>query len=689
MKKNTEHYLIYIITLMAFAGLIFTGMAHQKHLDTYPNQSQVVKLLQIRDPEHFWQQLGELTEQREINHQLIYATFSLFDSIQSQLTYEDRVSIDAVKGVVFAYLKYDEPAVNYLKIAISNSRSSPEMRKCLMLLAEIYSRNGMNNELKGVNQQLASTGEAFRGGRVEVQTVGNQSRDVRFRPYFIAVWFLLLIFPASILELERRNWMKKFSGREDLRGPFIAFMYSPLVNILITVSAIVFLIVGIPTNLGLSGRYFFLLLHVFLVWIFCQVPLYSIENTVKKGGRGIFAYCLERARLTVINHTGLLAVILTFFTLHYMVVLLPVWPAARPFDATLIAPALFAFFLISMQLVLPYLLLFKRFKNHENTIPVLLSGDGFRRGLIETGSLGMNSKIIVCGGLEESLTEDETSLLLERSCRRIQSGSLFMDFLIKLLFAMIIAAGLAINPLDWTRFFLAGPGFFESAAMLAGFFMCNAFRQRMSRVFQESVDACYVDDGRSESLIKILEKVNRLNFFPESLREGDRNEFDQMSLEEARVKLRNAEGLYFPSSSRPDSSVLVSLWRSRLAIDWKLGHEEAVFLTSIDYTVAVASNCDEEMRSLAMRHSRLGAESVYKQEKQELAIIFCCQKFSAFTAETPLPQQKICEICSEAMKKAMNFGPYSWKDNEKGCLLYKTQTAPVSQSDQDSSGNGS
>lgn len=678
MKKNSEYYLICILALMAFIGLIVTGLTHQKPLENYPNQSMVVKLLQVRDPENFWQQLGEMTEQRDLNHRLIFSTFSLFDQLQPQLTYEDRVSVDAVKGVVFAYLKYDEPAVNYLKIAVSNSRSSPETRKCLMLLAEIYARQGMKEDLKAVNQQLSLSGEAFRVGASTVQQAPGSQRDHRFKPYFMAVWFLLLIFPASLLELERRNWMKKFAGREDLRGPFIAFMYSPLVNILITVSAIVFLIVGIPSNLGLSGRYFFLLLHVAMVWALCQWPLYLIENAVKKGGSGVLAYCIERARLTLLNHIGLLAVVLTFLTLHYMVVLLPVWPASRPLHATLVAPALFAFYLIAVQLMVPVLLWFKQFR-HQSRLKVCLSGGGFRRGLIEAGSLRMNSRIIVCGGLEESLEEDELSLLLERSGRRIDSGSLFMDFLINLLFAMVIAVGLAINPLEWTRFFLSGPGFFESAALLAGFFVCNAFRQRMTRLIQESVDACYVEDGRSEKLIKILEKVNRLNFFPETLREGDRNEFDQMSLDEARLKLRNAGGDYFPSLSRPDSSVLVSLWRSRLAIDWKLGSEEAIFLTSIDYTITGATSSEEELRSLALRHARLGAESIYKAEKGELAIIFCCQKFSAFTAETPLPQQKICEICSEAMKKALNFGPYSWKDKEKGCLLYKSQTARTSQ----------
>lgn len=130
-----------------------------------------------------------------------------------------------------------------------------------------------------------------------------------------------------------------------------------------------------------------------------------------------------------------------------------------------------------------------------------------------------------------------------------------------------------------------------------------------------------------------------------------------------------------PAISRPDGLVLVSLWRARLAVDWKLGREEAVFLTSLDYQINASDN-ETELCTLAGRHNRLGAECIYQARQQQLKIVFCSQKFSAFTAETPLPQDKICQICSEAMQKATNFGPYKWESTPEGCSLSAEADSP-------------
>lgn len=671
MKNKAKIYPLLTAVLVVFVLLFISGYSHLRQNRNFPDDAELMRLLQMRDPASFWQQLGEVTGKKEVDHSLIYGAFARFNELSSSMSSDDKISVDGVRGALLTHLRHFKPALIDLKHVVANSRSVSETRKCLMIMSEIYAQTHNFSDLQKTDEQLRITGEAFRTNvpeNFQEAMMRQKAYQKLHLPYYLAVWFLLLIFPAAITEIERRNWMKKFAGRDELRGPYISFMYSPMCSTLIAISGIVFLAVQIPQKLGIPGKYVLLFVHVSAVWLFCQWPLFLLENHVKKVNCSLARYCFEKLTLVMINHLSLIAVFLTFIILHLMVAGMPIWPVLRPVGATVLPPALFALWVLLLQWLLPYLMAFSRISGSSNAQRVFVAGKGCRRGIVDLGSLQQNSATMVFGGLENALSSEEFTLLLQRSWRKSERGWLFFDFLLTILFAMIASILIALDPFTWAGFFLAGPGFFEAAMVLVVAVLCYSVRKHFARVGQFSADAELADEGSVEALIKVLEKVNALNFFPDSLREGDRNEFDPMSLDEARLKLRNADGVFYPATSRPDCSVLVSLWRSRLAIDWKLGTEEAVYLTSLDYSISAESG-DEEMRGLACRHSRLGAECLYRTDKHELAITFCCQKFSSFSAETPLPQQKICEICSEAMKKALQYGTYTWQNTEKGCIL--------------------
>lgn len=671
MKNKARVFPLLIAVLLAFLLLLGYGYGHLQFSENFPSDKELLSLLQTRDPNNFWRQLAEATGKKEVDHQLIYSTFSRFSQMARSLPVEDKISIDAIKGALLARLHYFDQALVDLKHVVVNSRSTSETRKSLLILAEIYEQLNDFAAVQKTEEQLRLTGEAFRSNKPDnhqEKVMQQKALQKMNLPYYLSVWLLLLIFPAAITEIERRCWLKKIAGREDLSGPFIAFIYSPMCSALVAISGIVFLVVQIPDKLQVPGKYGFLFLHLLVTWLFCQGPLYILENYVKSGKSSFPAYCLERIRLLALNHLPVIAAFFTFLILHFMVVGMPIWPVLRPVGATVAPPALFAVWLILLQWLLPYALGFKRYKNVKHQPRAFACGKGYRRGIIDIGSLGYLSVPIICGGLENELEDEELALLLERSYQKITCGWLFFDFLLLFLFAMIAAMVVAYDPFVWSRFFLKGPGIVEAGLVAIVALLCNSTRKHFTRVAQTSVYALMAADGKTGALIKVLEKVNNLNFFPESLREGDHNEFEVMSLDETRLTLRNADGIYFPPTSRPDCSVLVSLWRCRLAVDWRLGSEEAIHLTALDYSVG-DEGIEKDMCALANRHSRLGAECVYKKETQELVVVFCCQKFSAFTAETPLPQQKICEICSEAMKKVLHSGEYTWQNTEKGCIL--------------------
>jgi hypothetical protein len=490
---------------------------------------------------------------------------------------------------------------------------------------------------------------------------------------------MLLLFPAAVTNVEKHSWLARYSARADRRGPFIAFVYSPMCNILLSISAILLLSLRVAQQLDITATFSFLMLHLLLSWFFCQIPMHSIESLVKKNSTGLLSYCFEQFSLMIVRHMALISAAITIVVLHSMVTRLPTWPVTRPIGAAVAPVVFFAAIYLTLQFVLPWLM-FERYRttDHGLVLPqkVFTARDGYRQGIVEIGALSFSAASIIFGGMQNHLAGENLRLLLDRSRRKFMHKAVFNDFLLIIAFASAIAILPAINPIFWGRLFGTGPYFIEALALLSGTAFCGILRQTLERSQQKEIDATFAAENLSDNLLQSLEIINKLNFFPDNMREGEHSEFDPLTLNESRINLRTATGLYLPATSRPDGLVLVSLWRGRLAVDWKLGPEESAFLASLDYQVS-ATDSESELCALASRHNRLGADCIYLARQQQLKVVFCSQKFSAFTAETPLPQDKICRICSEAMRKACQFGPYKWESTPEGCLFAVENPAPT------------
>ncbi len=674
MKKHPRNLILFLILTIAFASLYLVGLKNSSLCPDDHEITFIIKQLRQRDPEAFWQALSEQSSQTKFNHCMIYTTLKALEHRDNKISIDDRISIDAVIGILLAHLQHYEHALPYLKHVVANSANQVETRRCLMKKLEIYETLGYIEDYKRITKQLKSAALAFRdpGSQNQAEKLNHKKNLDRLRmPYYLAVWFLLLIFPAAILEIERRNWTKKFEGRKDLRGPYIAFMYSPLCDFLILASSIVFLITGIPQKVGMTGRFFLLSMHIAAIWALCQYPLYLIESQVKKISYGATSYLVEKFRLLCIRNISATAAILSYAIVHQMVVNMPLWAIMRPEHAAIVLPAVFGLITLTIQFFLPFLFMLKPLKGENwSGRKVFLTVPGLRRGVFKYGSISFCNRIIGCAGIDNLLEPQELEILIKRSEKSLEKGWLFFDFMLTTLIVVATTLVIALNPLSLARFFATGPGFYQALFIFALIIPANIFRKHILKAGQQEIDIQLSKELSSSTLLKILEKTNALNYFPEIIREGDFNDFDLLSIEETRLGLRNAEGLFFPAISRPDCGVLISLWRSRLAIDWKLGEEEAIFLTSLDYSLT-AENIDEELKNLALKHVRLGAECIYSDSLSKLEITECCQKFSAISAETPLPQQKICNICSQAMIKVLQFGPYTWQNTEKGCVLIR------------------
>ena len=636
--------------ILMFCTLTLVGYFHQRQLSGFPDDLALLNLVQQRSPAAFWPKLAALTGRGELDSALIWSALNRFE--QLTLTHDDRVSLDAARAALYVSLRHYQQAEISLRHVIATSRFASETSQSLELLKQIYAATGRESE---ISSDASATRSPQPGATM----------------FFMVLWVLLLLFPAAVTNVEKHAWLARYSSRADRRGPFIAFVYSPMCNILLSISSILLLLLSVPQRLGISSTFTFLAVHLLISWFFCQIPMHSIESLVKKNSTGLLSYCFEQLSLLAIRHLALISATLTLIILHLMVTRLPTWPLTRPVGAAMAPVVFFAAIYLLLQLVLPWLL-FKRQRPADLNIElpqiVYTTHDGYRQGIVETGSLSFSAASIIFGGMQNHLGGENLRLLLSRSRRKFEHNALLNDFLLLIAFASGLAILPALSPIFWARLFGAGPYFIEALALLSGAAFCGILRRTLERSQQREVDATFVAENQSDQLLQSLEIINKLNFFPDNMREGERSEFDPLTLDESRANLRTATGLYLPATSRPDGLVLVSLWRARLAVDWKLGREESAFLTSLDYQVN-GSDSESELCALAARHNRLGADCIYLSRQQQLKIVFCSQKFSAFTAETPLPQDKICQICSEGMHKACQFGPYKWESTPEGCLF--------------------
>ncbi|MBU1107542.1 MAG: hypothetical protein KKB51_12805 [Candidatus Riflebacteria bacterium] len=668
--------LLLILLTILFTLLTLVGNFHQRDLTGFPDDNKLLNILQERSPATFWKKLGELTARTDIDAALACSTLRRFDELNPTLNIDDRVSIDAARAALFVELKYYTQAVVLLRHVTTTSRSAVETKQCLTLLADIHTATSNKSELQLVNEELQKISQPLQPLNQQVQPENIAvPQKTNLTVFFLALWIFLMLFPAAVTSIEKHVWLNRYACRADRRGPFVAFLYSPMCNILLTASAIMLLLLSLPYRLGSVSRFIFLAAHILISWSFCQIPLHSIESLVKKNSSGLLRYCREQLSLAIARHLPLIAGALTLIILHNMVVRLPIWPITRPLGAAAAPVVFFAAILLLFQFSLPWLLFLKKWpaQTSERSDTALqqrifITNDGFRQGIVETGSLSITATSVIFGGLQNHLADENLQLLLERSQHKFSSQTALNDFLLTMCFVTGISILPALNPIFWIRLFGSGPNFIQALALLSSVAFCGIIRRALERKQQKEIDAGFASEGRSDQLLNSLEIINKLNFFPDNMREGERSEFDPLTLNESRINLHAASGKYLPATSRPDSLVLISLWRGRLAIDWKLGREESVFLTSLDYQVN-ATDAESELCALAARHNRLGAECIYLTKGQQLKIVFCSQKFSAFTSETPLPQDKICQICSEAMFKASQFGPYKWESTPEGCGL--------------------
>ncbi|GAB4274489.1 MAG: hypothetical protein Kow0029_14880 [Candidatus Rifleibacteriota bacterium] len=635
------------------------------------------------DPVGFWRSVAE---KKNLNGTRIHWIFRVLNEMKKDFGVNENVGFDAISGVLLFRQGFLDKAETKLKHVVSSTRSEKELRQSLALLIEIYQSQKRTEELERIKSKLDSIDPRFRLNYIELTPV--QAWEVEekgfFKMYLFLVWFCLLLFPAVLMEFERKNWLKRFEGCRDLRGPFLAFNKSNLSGFLVILSAILFILLKFPGCIGLKNRAGYLGLHIIVTWLLCQIPFFRLFKIVRPNVEvSLSQFVIDKLRGIFYLSAKLIAIGLSCAIVHFMVTSLPLWVINRPYSAVITLPALFTFFLVAIQFFMPILLLAKRNNAVESGLRsrIYSCGSGIHKSWLEFGAFSFLNTILLIGNLQNTLDEDELQLLLRRCKIKLESGFGFEDYLLVLNLILIGSIYFAFDTLRMQRFFSIGPTFAEVAAfLLFGILAAYIFAVRQRQTELET-DEWFVREGSAEKLLIIYEKLNRANFLPERYREGDAGIFAPVSLDERKDFIRNNSGEYFNQLIKPESNILISLWRSRLAIEWKLGIEEAVFITSLDYQVN-ENEIEEELRSMAETHTKYGSECVFIKDALKLEILNCAQKACAFITEEALPHAKICRICSQAMLRSLRMSDYQWIGTEKGCCLKAKKSSVEKASDE-------
>ncbi|MGM0599180.1 MAG: hypothetical protein ACQETH_05100 [Candidatus Rifleibacteriota bacterium] len=669
MKFKWQLFILTLILIICHF-IIFEAGNNKVKLKFSPEK--INNLLQQQNPAAFWQKIAENNSLKGLE---IGYVLNVLEDFQSNFNQKERVSLEAVKAFIFYRQAFYSRAEIALKHVVATTDSLEELRQSMVLLAEIYQRENENYKLEQVRQELEKIDPRFRLQYIDMANTGKTASNSKgfIKLYLIFVWILLILFPTVVMEYERQIWVRKFSEVRDKRGPFLAFNRSNLAGVLLFLSAILFILLGYPENVGLNNRALFLALHIAISWVLCQYPFYKLNKELKPSFSSSFvAFLVDKFRAILFVSHQLLALTLTLVVLHYMVTGLPLWSIKKTLHAILVLPALFSFFLIFLHIILPYIMLArKKAKNGAGLRVFSLKSETFA-GWVEYGVFSFLNTLVFLGRLDEKFAAEKIDIIKRRARLKLNAGSGIEEFLLIVNLVLIIQIYFLFDPLRIVRFFTFGPNLAEIVALLLFVFLCSYILSLRKHEVELKADDRILEKIDSEKLIELYNALNRLNYLPENYREGDAAIFAPIALKERKEHIRSFKGEYLHYLHPPEQNLLVSLWRARLAIEWKLGMEEAVFIASLDYQVSEQTPADE-LRAMAVKHAEIGSESIFYQEQNRLEIIDCAQKKCATITDDRLPSKKICGICSRAMLKSFHQSIYHWTGTENGCCLESTK----------------
>jgi len=666
--------------LLFFSALIVTvGFLMQEPPAGFPSNAEFLSIVRQTTPLDFPESLAARLDTEDLDSRELRMTLILLDEISRTGYGSDKITAEGFKGAILLKYWNPEAALVLLERAMRETRSANERDDLLWLTAQAQFRIQDAVGLRKTCEELKKLGH----NNSELKSFLNLEKAVitesSIYHYCVVtiLWLLLLILPTGIMKLEIQVWLRKFPSGSDRVNAYDLFRSSPLSAFLCVATAVAFILLGIPRIFHIQNYTIAALCHLSAAYLATLIPLFSLDKEVRGTTWTLWDFIITDIKLNIFKSLHLFAVVIAILILHLMAKGLPMWPVLWPWGVGLGFPALFGALLLFIETFFPTILGLKllwkdELKLIENAKIKFYRWDLSGSGIFNAFSFGYLTPawgVALSGPLLEKFSAGDINAIAAHEDGHLSQGHLFFNFL--LLFNLALIAGLfaATWPLSALRLLLAGPTYLQ---VLCGFFlywMLSRVFSALSRKHEYDSDLFAASKVGRENYLRTLTRLTEMNYLPFRKREDEPSISLHPSLQERKAILRRFSGKYYEPKGNVPSPVLIALWKSRLTIDWKCGECEAIDLCSLDENFS-GTDARKQIMELAERHSKFGAECLISDSGLRLEIINCAQKACARDVDPPLPEDRICVLCSGGMLKAITASEDSaWVSTPNGCIL--------------------
>ena len=637
-------------------------------------------------PGSFWLSLRDLHPRRNPDAGWVAAALKNLENIERNGQGPERNNALIARADLYFRLGYPRHGLNELNRAMEPPGEDGAATSYWWLKAELESSLGEDEALASTTLMLSEVGyerpeiDAFLSRRMPAVAP-------RFpRSAAILVWLVLLIGPALALALFflRRTDQPKPSTRpaalrfSALRSGLAAVFIGTLLAWLFRLPGSLF---SLPDSVGAA-------FHGLLSLLLVLIPAYREDRREWQTTWAFSAFVRFVGGWLLLMLAMPLTFFLSWLVLREMAFRLPFWALLQPTGPALGLPALSGLLLLGFPLILPVVLGWRRLSPADPGAAVLaqLSGPvhvwdipGSRwANAVTIGYLSPTAGIAFTQPLLEGLTPDQVKAIGAHEEGHLRHRHLLLYFLFMFLAFLLTGFFAALNPMGIHRQLVFGPSLPFALALVLGLLLWTVLFASISRRCEREADQSAAAQCGREPYLTALTRLYDLNLLSEQAGQGAERWKTHPSLQERKQSLRQEDGRpFFPELRGPDE-LLTACWRSRLALEWKAGLSEAAHLVALEYEQNHDSASDR-IANLALCHAGLGSECLVPKDCPKLEIILCAQKRAVRTADPNLPPGKVCLICREGVRLAMNQS-FTWEETPEGCVF--TFVSPENTSNQ-------
>jgi len=650
----------------------------------FPTADQLDALLQQKRPAEIHDTLTGLLHTPTLSGDALRALLNALDEIERRPdTQRRREAVETYRAWLLAVHGHDSTALAIVRRLASDPvpLSTALQADLAMLEATIEQRAG--------NASAAAAAVARLSGidPVAAQQLQERLADLTPAPtkrststwlLALVLWLALLVTPALVMERERRLWLARFPAGQDRAAPYNALRRSPLSVLLATAGGMLVLTLGLPRRLGIGHDLACAIVHWLVSYTLALIPVHKLDREVRNALWPLDGFLSAIFRLHLLRALPYAAPLAAVLVLRRMAIALPWWGIHAPWAPALAFAALSAAVLLVMPLTLPALMGMRRIQAETlprriRDLPVTfyrwnLFGSGIANA-VSFGYLRSTHAVAFTGDLLDQSPADDLVAVTTHEEAHLVREHLFLYFLAMVNLALLVGCWAALHPVTAERLLIFGPTVMQGVVLILLWILANRLFAAMGRRFEFEADAFAAERTGREAYIAVLNRLTRANFMPVRVREGEEASGIHPSLAERRRALRSRDGTVFEPHGPPPAELILSLWRSRLALEWSRGETEAIHLCALDDDPPDGASLVTRLQCVARRQAAFGAECLVPPDGTALEVIDCAQKAIVKTAEPPIPSDRVCALCSGGMREALTPDPLTWSGTPTGCRL--------------------